>query len=154
MAFEPSTPGFPKLDLKPKGGLIAGDEFRTAGGSLDGSMLHGAFRDVYGRGNDRATNRYSSAKSKVEKGRGNTWGEHASSDFIRSLADRPALRAQVIGVYQDSLKLTWQVAIGISGLGFILVFLQREVALRTTLETNFGLTQERENRDTEKSARP
>ena len=69
--------------------------------------------------------------------------EHATGNFVNSLRDRPALQNQVIGVYSDSLKLVWQAAVGISGLGFFLVFFEKEIELRTELETEFGLKEKK-----------
>ena len=69
--------------------------------------------------------------------------EHATATFIDSLSNRPFLKNQVISVYSESLKLVWQVAIGISGLGFLLVFLEKEVKLRTDLETEFGMKEKK-----------
>ena len=69
--------------------------------------------------------------------------EHATANYVNSLIGRPLLRHQVISVYSESLKLVWQVAIGISGLGFLLVFLEKEVKLRTELETEFGMEEKK-----------
>jgi len=38
------------------------------------------------------------------------------------------------------LKFIWEVAIGIAGLGFLVGFLMKEIELRKTLETDFGMT--------------
>jgi len=65
--------------------------------------------------------------------------ELATKAFTTTLDTDPQLKGQVVSVYTDSLKLTWQVAIALAGFGFLLVFLQREVKLRTELETEFGL---------------
>ena len=67
--------------------------------------------------------------------------EHATGNFVNSLRDRPVLQHQVLGVYTDSLKLIRQAAIGISGLGFLLVVLEKEAKSRTELETEFGMLQ-------------
>lgn len=67
--------------------------------------------------------------------------EHATARFVNSFQGNPALRSNVIGVFSDSLKLAWQIAIGISALGFLLVSLEKEAKLRTELETEFGLTE-------------
>lgn len=65
--------------------------------------------------------------------------DHATSSFMNSLQDNPLLRSQVVDVYSSSLKLVWQVDIGIAGVGFLLVFFEKEVKLRTDLDTKFGL---------------
>ena len=70
--------------------------------------------------------------------------EHATANFVNSLISQSLLRHQIISVYSESLKLVWQVATGISALGFLLVFLEKEVELRTELETEFGMEDRRE----------
>lgn len=61
----------------------------------------------------------------------------ASRDFIYSF--QGALRKEIISVYSDSLKLVWQVAIVFSALTFLLVFVEKEIKLRTELDTEYGL---------------
>ncbi|KAI1316659.1 putative multidrug resistance protein fnx1 [Xylariaceae sp. FL0255] len=56
-----------------------------------------------------------------------------------NLDDDPAFATVVKGIYDDSLKLSWQVALGFSLLGFLLTFLVRELHMRSELETEFGL---------------
>jgi hypothetical protein len=63
--------------------------------------------------------------------------EHATKAFVSSLPE--SLRLEVIGVYSDSLKLVWEVAVAVAGLGFLLVFVEKEVKLRTALNTEFGI---------------
>ncbi len=69
--------------------------------------------------------------------------EHAIGSFVNSFRDQPVLRNQIISVYTDSLKLVWQVAIGIAGLELFLVFFEKEVKLRTELKTGFGRKQKK-----------
>lgn len=64
--------------------------------------------------------------------------QHATRQFL-DLLPRP-LAQQVSAVFLDSLKRTWQVAIGFAGLGFVLVSLEREIKLRQDLNTEFGMT--------------
>jgi len=65
--------------------------------------------------------------------------ERATSAFIDSF--HGVVRTEIVGVYSDSLKLAWQVAVAIAGVGFLLVFFEKEIKLRTELETEFGITQ-------------
>lgn len=76
--------------------------------------------------------------------------EHVTKDFVACLAP-VGTRTQVIGAYQLSLERTWQVAIALCGLGCVLVFLQREVTLRTELDTELGLTDGRKEKPREKA---
>ncbi|KAI1076231.1 MFS general substrate transporter [Whalleya microplaca] len=49
------------------------------------------------------------------------------------------LQDQVIEVYTRSLRMIWWVGLGVSVGGFLLVWLQRELELRTDLVTKYGL---------------
>jgi hypothetical protein len=65
--------------------------------------------------------------------------EHATKLFIDSY--HGILRDQIISVFSDSLKAVWQVVIGVAGLGFLVVFIEREVKLRTVLKTDIGISE-------------
>ncbi|CZR58356.1 related to putative multidrug transporter Mfs1.1 (major facilitator family protein) [Phialocephala subalpina] len=68
--------------------------------------------------------------------------EHASRAFIYAITE--PVRSQVIGVYSDSLKTVWQVGIAMAGLGFIVVFVEKELKMRTELTTEYGLKEKPE----------
>ena len=53
------------------------------------------------------------------------------------------VRQKLVGVYVASLQTVWQVGIGFALLIVVLVFFEKHVALRTELETEFGLDSER-----------
>jgi hypothetical protein len=63
--------------------------------------------------------------------------EYSSSSFLRVLD--PVLQRIVVGVYVDSLKRVWEIAVVFAAVAFLLVFLEKEVPLRTHLETEFEL---------------
>lgn len=44
------------------------------------------------------------------------------------------LRNEVIGVYSDSLQVVWYTGMGLSVLIFALVFIEKEIVMRTTVE--------------------
>ncbi|GKZ39099.1 hypothetical protein AbraIFM66950_011857 [Aspergillus brasiliensis] len=69
--------------------------------------------------------------------------EHGTKDYVNSLSGD--VRKQVIGLYSDSLKVVWIFATVIAGVGFVLVFLEREITLRTKLDTKYGLKEEKGN---------
>lgn len=62
---------------------------------------------------------------------------HVSAAFINTLDSNA--KAEVLSVYSDSLKLVWQVSVAFAGLGFILVWFEKEIKLRTEHETEFGV---------------
>ena len=88
-------------------------------------------------------NRIGDGATRAALGGGRAY-ELATKAFMSTLDGNAQLKGQVVGVYTQSLKLTWQVAIVLAAFGFLLVFLQREVKLRTELETEFGLVVENE----------
>ncbi|KAH9214651.1 major facilitator superfamily domain-containing protein [Leptodontidium sp. 2 PMI_412] len=70
---------------------------------------------------------------------------HGTREFINSFD--PVVRWEIISVYVGSLKVVWQVAIAISALSFVLVFIEKEIKLRTELETEYGM-KEKSTEDT------
>ncbi|KAF2165341.1 hypothetical protein M409DRAFT_55755 [Zasmidium cellare ATCC 36951] len=86
----------------------------------------------------------STVREKLSHGRAYEYGTRA---FINSLADDPALQNQVIRAYSDSIRLTWEVATGLAGLAFLVVFAQRRIQLRTELDTEFGMVRSPANTD-------
>jgi MFS family permease len=53
-----------------------------------------------------------------------------SGSYIKSLP--LPFRAEVISTYVDALKIVWAMAAGLSGISFLLCFLEKEIPMRTT----------------------
>ncbi|KAK0725833.1 major facilitator superfamily domain-containing protein [Lasiosphaeris hirsuta] len=70
---------------------------------------------------------------------GRAYGFVASSVQAGTAGMSPEAQAQVTDVFTQSLRMTWQVGLAFSLLGFFLVFVEKEIVLRTTLETEYGL---------------
>jgi len=79
--------------------------------------------------------------------------EHATASFIKSFDASPELKAQIVGVYTAALRRVWQVLIAFTLAGVPLSLAIKEVELRTTLVTDFGL-KVAEKEDAEKIANP
>lgn len=62
---------------------------------------------------------------------------HVSATFINSLA--PQVQKEVVSVYTDTLKLVWQVSLAFAGLAFVVSFCEKQLELRTELETEYGI---------------
>ncbi|RLL96034.1 hypothetical protein CFD26_104292 [Aspergillus turcosus] len=62
---------------------------------------------------------------------------YASSTMINALD--PKVRQETVEVYSRSLRVVWQVSIAFSGLSFLLCFLEKNIKLRTQLDTEYGL---------------
>jgi len=77
---------------------------------------------------------------------------HISPEFIKSLPEDT--RRQAVEVYTKSLKVVWEVALALSVLGFLLVFLEKEVKLRTTVKSDYQLKQKTKTSDLEKPVNP
>jgi MFS family permease len=65
--------------------------------------------------------------------------EHSTAAFIRSFDGNPELKAQIIAVYTEALKRVWQVLLAFTLAGVPISLAIKEVELRTTLVTEFGL---------------
>ncbi|KAI0420562.1 major facilitator superfamily domain-containing protein [Xylaria grammica] len=68
---------------------------------------------------------------------GNNAYEHAYADFIRSFS--PPSQVQIMGVYSDTLHFMWQVAIAFAAVNFLIIIFEKQVPLRTELETEYGM---------------
>jgi hypothetical protein len=53
-------------------------------------------------------------------------------------------REQTVKVYAPAMKTVWQVAASFSTVAFFMVFLEKDVVLRTELNTAFGIEQKKE----------
>jgi hypothetical protein len=70
--------------------------------------------------------------------------EHGTKVFIDSF--QGVARDEIVGVYSDSLKTVWQVGTAIAGLAFFVVFVEKELKLRTTLNTKYGIKEKCEEK--------
>ncbi|KAE8167844.1 major facilitator superfamily domain-containing protein [Aspergillus tamarii] len=84
----------------------------------------------------RLSSRISDPDVAAQLARGEAYS-HVSATFIKSLA--PQVRDEVISVYSDTLKLVWQVSLAFAALGFIIVWFEKQMNLRTELETEYGI---------------
>jgi hypothetical protein len=71
--------------------------------------------------------------------------EHGTKAFIEMFEGAP--RDEIVGVYEESLGGVWRVGVGVAGLAFLIVFLEKEIKLRRTLDTKFGMKEKK--RETE-----
>ena len=72
---------------------------------------------------------------------------------MKSLAD-PSLRDEVVGVYSRAMRAVWLVGIALAGVGFLVTFLEKEVKLRESLNTEFGMEVEKKEHEGTQSSRP
>jgi EmrB/QacA subfamily drug resistance transporter len=71
----------------------------------------------------------------------------ASGGFVESLD--AATNASVIRTYVHALRIIWLVVTAVGCLGFVVVFAEKHVELRTNNDTEFGLAQDHKGRDIE-----
>ncbi|KAI9848703.1 MAG: hypothetical protein M1837_006790 [Sclerophora amabilis] len=71
--------------------------------------------------------------------------ERASKAFINSFTE--PTRGEIIGLYEQSLKRVWQLGIIFAGLGFLFVFMEEDLKLRSSHETEFGLKKRKKKND-------
>jgi hypothetical protein len=70
-----------------------------------------------------------------------------TATLINSFA--PDTRDQVIDVFTRALKITWLASIAPAALGLLLVFAEKEIVLRTELDTKYGLEEDEKASDTQ-----
>ncbi|KAK3331743.1 major facilitator superfamily domain-containing protein [Cercophora scortea] len=72
-----------------------------------------------------------------------------SAEYIAALP--PQVQAEVQDAYLGSLRVVWIVCVAFSGLGLLLVFVEKEIKLRTTLQSDYKLKEAKKAADAEKS---
>jgi MFS family permease len=102
-------------------------------GSIWGVSIPAAIFNTYA---SKYASRITDLSVRAQMSGGNAYA-HASKEFINSF--QGSLRDEVLSAFTDSLKVVWQVAIGIVGLAFLLSFLEKEIKLREELDTEYGL---------------
>ncbi|KAJ8129760.1 hypothetical protein O1611_g3870 [Lasiodiplodia mahajangana] len=68
---------------------------------------------------------------------GNNAYENAYADFIKSFP--PQSQTELIGVYSDTLHFMWQISLAFAAVNFLIIIFEKQVPLRTELETEFGM---------------
>jgi MFS family permease len=79
--------------------------------------------------------------------------QHATAKFIDSF--EPETRKVIVQTYVDALKRVWQIGIAFGVITVLSVLIEKEIKLRTKLESEFGLVDEKGKnyvKDTEKDA--
>ncbi|KAK6080872.1 multidrug resistance protein fnx1 [Seiridium cupressi] len=69
-------------------------------------------------------------------GAGNAYG-YAARDFVLSFS--PDVQSEIIGVYTDALRMTWAVGAAVFGLAAIFTFFEKDIPLRASLRSEFGI---------------
>lgn len=89
--------------------------------------------------------------SETAKGAGRITADTGFQDVLRSgaalgyttrdslMAFSTEARRQIVDLYADSMKTVWYVSLAFALLGFLLCFGEKQIALRTALDTEFGL---------------
>lgn len=65
--------------------------------------------------------------------------ERATRLFMRTLDARPALKAEMVQLYVDRLRVVWQASVAFAPLAFALAFLVPTIEFRDELNTEYGL---------------
>ncbi|KUJ19473.1 MFS general substrate transporter [Mollisia scopiformis] len=98
---------------------------------------------------DRYLKNVSDATVRQQLGSGRAY-QLVSSDYIRSLD--PIVQQEVISVYRRALRPVWIGAVAFGFTGLITVFVEKHIALRTELDTEYGIEGEISGKDEEKLA--
>ncbi|KAK4243069.1 general substrate transporter [Corynascus novoguineensis] len=76
--------------------------------------------------------------------------QYATQAFLDTIHD-PVSRAEVIEIFSSSIKIVWYVGTAFAGLGWLLVWLEKEVSLRSKLNTKYGIKEDKKKEDEEKT---
>jgi len=63
--------------------------------------------------------------------------ESVSASLLNTFPE--PLKREIVGVYAESLQYVWRMSVIFAGLSFCLVFLEKQIKMRTELDTEFGL---------------
>ncbi|KAI1845894.1 hypothetical protein JX266_007981 [Neoarthrinium moseri] len=64
--------------------------------------------------------------------------QYATQSFLDGIED-PGSRDEIINIFSSSIRTVWYAGTVFAGLGWLLVWLEKEVALRSKLNTKYGL---------------
>ncbi|KAL1981931.1 hypothetical protein VTN96DRAFT_1995 [Rasamsonia emersonii] len=88
-------------------------------------------------------NRFDDLSSRISDGAvravlsGDQAYEHATAAFLATLSD--AVCTLVISIFVDALQRVWYISVMFSSVAFILALFEKEIPLRTELDTEFGM---------------
>lgn len=68
--------------------------------------------------------------------------QSASAEFVQQFP--PAVQTEIRAVYREATRRAFQVAIVFAGVGFLLSLVEKEIELRKTLDTEFGLDEKKD----------
>jgi MFS family permease len=75
----------------------------------------------------------------------------ATKRFMQSLNYDPVLKAEVVGVYVDSLKLVWQVGIAFAAIGVPISLFLKSLKMRDQLDGEYGFDEQTPEGDAEQA---
>ena len=75
--------------------------------------------------------------------------ESVSASFLDTFSQD--IKEELVGVYVESLKYVWRLSVIFAGLAFFLVFVEKQIKMRTELDTEFGIN---DGKKTEKDSEP
>lgn len=78
----------------------------------------------------------------AELGQGSAYAS-VSGTYVRGLSD--TIRQEVISVYGDALQVVWIVATAFAGATLCLVLFEKEIPLRTTVKSDYGLKEKKKS---------
>ncbi|KAK2858378.1 hypothetical protein FQN49_004797 [Arthroderma sp. PD_2] len=108
-------------------------------GSIWGVVVPAAiFSNAFGQRADRIAHTATRELILEQFHSGNAYAD-ATAAFLEQLD--PTTRNEVIGVYDESLRFMWQISLALAGFSFLLIFIEKEIVLKTDLETKYGLTE-------------
>lgn len=121
------------LDEKDQAAITAAWSFIRSFGSIWGVAIPAA---IFNNRFDQLAGRIADPQVAAIFTSGDAY-QYASAAFINSFPN--VIKDQIISVYTDALEQVWEIGIVFSGLSFLLVFFEKEIKLRTELDTEYGM---------------
>jgi hypothetical protein len=72
--------------------------------------------------------------------------QYATAAFVNGIEDE-STRRDVVNIFTGALRTVWLIGIAFAGLGFLLVFVEKEIELRKELNTEFGMEERKKDDD-------
>ncbi|KAM0715208.1 hypothetical protein Q7P37_009673 [Cladosporium fusiforme] len=87
---------------------------------------------------EKTSSRILDSKIRSDLAAGQAYGR-ATKAYINQF--QGSTRQQIIGSFANALRFVWLISLAFSGLAFLLALIERDIPLRTELESEFGLEQ-------------
>ncbi|KAI0887874.1 MFS general substrate transporter [Annulohypoxylon maeteangense] len=146
MVLDTLLPGFQAgVEEADSAAAVASWSFVRSFGNIWGVAIPGAIFNIYS--SQYAADLIANPAAKASLQNGGAYSS-ATRDFVISFSE--PTRSQIIETFTRAMSKVFLIGIAFPALAFVLSFVEREVKLRTVLETEFGLEEKKQVKTNEK----